>query len=240
MRAVRERLAVHAAGLGRGLAAPPVEPPASGKLALNVRRRACLLWFKVMRPNGRDVSLQPAPWAGAPSELAAVIGRHDHLRGHVEFHARHGLNAGFLGGLASDQHAPLAADLGCDSGLSDRPAERPPHPLARQRRRSGRPDLLRRISLATLQATGIAFFGVFGSKGALAPHPDSERRGELHRRRPPARHTHPLAARHQRRERVADARLHGVSFAIAAGGVLTLIIAAAPNASSVWVRARIS
>ena len=93
-----------------------------------------------------------------------------------------------------------------------------------------------RISLATLQATGMAFFGLYGSTAALAT-------------------TLTLSAvvscigigfqrgTHTRWQLVTNDASGaptlidmGASFAIATGGVLTLIIAASPNAGSVWVR----
>ena len=93
-----------------------------------------------------------------------------------------------------------------------------------------------RVSLVTLQATGMAFFGLYGSSGALAP-------------------TLTLSAvatcidigfqrgTHTRWQLVSNDASGaptlvdmGASFAIATGGVLTLFIAASPNAGSVWVR----
>jgi hypothetical protein len=93
-----------------------------------------------------------------------------------------------------------------------------------------------RISLATLQATGMGFFGLYGSTAALAT-------------------TLTLAAAVNcigigfQRGTHANWQLvrndgtgaptlsdMGASFAIATGGVLTLFIAAPPNAGSVWVR----
>jgi hypothetical protein len=98
--------------------------------------------------------------------------------------------------------------------------------------------LVTRLSLATLQATGVAFFGLYASIGALAT-------------------TLALSAvvscigigfqrgTHTRWQLVANDASGaptlvdmGASFAITTGGVLTLFIAAAPNASSVWVRVR--
>ena len=93
-----------------------------------------------------------------------------------------------------------------------------------------------RISLTTQQATGMGFFGLYGSTAALAT-------------------TLTLAAAincigigfqrgtHTRWQLVANDGAGaptltdmGASFAIATGGVLTLYIAAPPNGSSVWVR----
>lgn len=93
-----------------------------------------------------------------------------------------------------------------------------------------------RVSLTTLQATGMGFFGLYGSTAALAT-------------------TLTLAAAincigigfqrgtHTRWQLVANDSTGaptltdmGASFAIATGGVLTLFIAAPPNGDSVWVR----
>ncbi|MER2509583.1 MAG: hypothetical protein ABTQ27_12615 [Amaricoccus sp.] len=93
-----------------------------------------------------------------------------------------------------------------------------------------------RISLATLQATGMAFFGLYGATGALAT-------------------TLTLSAvvscvgigfqrgTHTRCQLVTNDASGaptlgdmGASFAIATGGVFTLTIAASPNAGLVWVR----
>ena len=93
-----------------------------------------------------------------------------------------------------------------------------------------------RVSLTTLQATGMAFFGLYGSTAAPAT-------------------TLTLATAincigigfqrgtHTRWQLVANDGTGaptmtdmGASFAIATGGVLTLYIAAPPNGGSVWVR----
>jgi hypothetical protein len=95
---------------------------------------------------------------------------------------------------------------------------------------------VRRISPTTLQATGMGFFGLYGSTVAVAA-------------------TLTLAAAihcigigfqrstHTRCQLVANDGTGaptltemGTSFGIATGGVLTLFIAAPPNGSSVWVR----
>ena len=93
-----------------------------------------------------------------------------------------------------------------------------------------------RISRTTLQATGMAFFGLYGSTAALATALTLAaaincigigfQRG-----------THTwwqlVANDGTGAPTLADM---GASFAIATGGVLTLFIAAPPNGSSVWVR----
>jgi len=93
-----------------------------------------------------------------------------------------------------------------------------------------------RLSLTTLQATGMGFFGLYGSTAALAT-------------------TLTLATvlncvgvgfqrgTHANWQLVTNDGTGaptltdmGASFAIGTGGVLTLYVAAAPNAASVWVR----
>jgi len=96
--------------------------------------------------------------------------------------------------------------------------------------------LVTRLSLTTLQATGMGFFGLYGSTAALAT-------------------TLTLATvlncvgigfqrgTHANWQVVANDGTGaptltdmGAGFAIATSGVLTLYVAAAPNAASVWVR----
>jgi len=92
-----------------------------------------------------------------------------------------------------------------------------------------------RLSLATLQATGTGFFGLYGSTAALATLTLSAvvncvgigfQRGT---------HTRWQLVHNDGTGAPTLIDL-GASFAIATGGVLTLFIAAAPNAASVWVR----
>jgi hypothetical protein len=93
-----------------------------------------------------------------------------------------------------------------------------------------------RISLATLQATGMGFFGLYGSTAALATTLTlgavanclgiGFQRGT---------HTRWQVVTNDASGSPTLADM-GASFAIATGGVLTLFIAASPNAGSVWVR----
>lgn len=93
-----------------------------------------------------------------------------------------------------------------------------------------------RLSLTTLQATGMGFFGLYGSTTALATTLTLAtavncigigfQRGTHSRWQLVANDASGAPA-------VTDM---GASFAIATGGVLTLFIAAPPNGSSVWVR----
>ena len=68
------------------------------------------------------------------------------------------------------------------------------------------------------------------------PDPDLKRRRQLHRHRLPAgTHTRCQLVTNDASGALTLVEM-GASFAIATGGVLTLTIAASPNAGSVWVR----
>ena len=94
-----------------------------------------------------------------------------------------------------------------------------------------------RISLTALQATGMGFFGLYGSTSALATNLTLAavinavgigfQRGT---------HANWQVVSNDGTGAPTLTDL-GAGFAIATGGVLTLFIAAAPNAASVWVRA---
>ena len=210
--------------------------PAAGKLALYARTRAGQPWLDVMRPSGRDFPLQPhlgvnrvATWSPSSGATITAEGMPQTPVGTV---STPGLSAGSLANsmrrwrLTSAATADAVADQrsgvttcwrGNAAGL-------------------GGWTFVARISLVTLQATGMAFFGLTGSSGALAP-------------------TLTLSAVvsaigigfqrgvHTRWQLVSNDASGsptlvdlGASFAIATGGVLTLMVAAAPNASSIWVR----
>ena len=93
-----------------------------------------------------------------------------------------------------------------------------------------------RISLATLQATGMGFFGLYGSTAALATTLTLAtvvncigigfQRGT---------HTRWQIA-HNDGSGAPTLINASSAFALATDAVVTLIVAAAPNASSVWVR----
>jgi Protein of unknown function (DUF2793) len=210
--------------------------PAAGKLAIYARSRAGQPWLDAMRPNGRDFSLQPhlglarpATWLPSSGATITTEGMSNSTVGTV---STPGLSAGSLATsmrrwrLTSAATADAAADQrsgvftcwrGNAAGL-------------------GGWTFATRISLATLRATGMAFFGLYGSTAALAT-------------------TLTLSAvvscigigfqrgAHTRWQLVTNDASGsptlvdmGASFAIATGGVLTLIIAASPNAGSIWVR----
>jgi hypothetical protein len=210
--------------------------PASGKLALYARTRAGQPWLDAMRPTGREFSLQPhlglarpANWLPSSGATITTEGMSNSTVGTVSTPGlaatslatsmrRWRLTSAAVVDSASDQRSGVfTCWRGNAAGL-------------------GGWTFVTRISLATLQATGMAFFGLYGSTAALAT-------------------TLALSAvvsaigigfqrgTHTRWQLVANDASGpptlvdmGASFAIATGGVLTLTIAAAPNASSVWVR----
>ena len=89
-----------------------------------------------------------------------------HHRGDVEFDGRHGVDAQPCCHSAGDQHAPLAGPRRPAVLASDQRSGA--FACWRECRRAGRLDLRHRVSLSTLQATGMALFGLYGSTAALA------------------------------------------------------------------------
>ena len=218
-----------------GLAAAPPPPPA-GKAAIYARSRAGAPWIDVMRPSGRDFPLQPhfgvnriANWSPSTGTTINSEGLPITSVGTVSTPALAATNlatsmrrwrltsAAVVDSVADQRSAGWACWRGNAAGL-------------------GGWTFVTRLSLTTLQATGMGFFGLYGSTAALAT-------------------TLTLAAvvncigigfqrgTHTRWQLVANDGTGaptqtdmGASFAIATGGVLTLYIAAPPNGSSVWVR----
>ncbi|CUA98992.1 DUF2793 domain-containing protein [Pannonibacter indicus] len=218
-----------------GLAAAPPPPPA-GKAAIYARSRAGAPWIDVMRPSGRDFPLQPhfgvnriANWSPSTGTTINSEGLPIISVGTVSTPALAATNlatsmrrwrltsAAVVDSVADQRSAGWACWRGNAAGL-------------------GGWTFVTRLSLTTLQATGMEFFGLYGSTAALAT-------------------TLTLAAvvncigigfqrgTHTRWQLVANDGTGaptqtdmGASFAIATGGVLTLYIAAPPNGSSVWVR----
>jgi hypothetical protein len=218
-----------------GLAAAPPPPPA-GKAAIYARSRAGAPWIDVMRPSGRDFPLQPhfgvnriANWSPPTGTTINSEGLPITSVGTVSTPALAATNlatsmrrwrltsAAVVDSVADQRSAGWACWRGNAAGL-------------------GGWTFVTRLSLTTLQATGMGFFGLYGSTAALAT-------------------TLTLAAvvncigigfqrgTHTRWQLVANDGTGaptqtdmGASFAIATGGVLTLYIAAPPNGSSVWVR----
>ena len=218
-----------------GLSAAPTPPPA-GKAAVYARNRAGAPWIDVMRPSGRDFPLQPhfgvnriANWSPSVTTTITTEGLPITSVGTVSHPTLAATNlaasmrrwrltsAAVVDSAAEQRSAGWACWSGNAAGL-------------------GGWSFVIRISLTTLQATGMGFFGLYGSTAALAT-------------------ALTLAAAincigigfqrgtHTRWQLVANDGTGaptltdmGASFAIATGGVLTLTIAAPPNGSSVWVR----
>ena len=215
-------------------AAPP--PPPSGKAAVYARNRAGAPWIDVMRPSGRDFPLQPhfgvnriANWSpsvtttitseGLPITSVGTVSTPTLAATNLAASMRRWrlTSAAVVDSVAEQRSAGWACWRGNAAGL-------------------GGWTFVTRISLTTLQATGMGFFGLYGSTAALATNLTLAtaincigigfQRGT-----------------HTRWQLVANDGTGaptltdmGASFAIATGGVLTLYIAAPPNSSSVWVR----
>ncbi len=218
-----------------GLSIAP-SPPPTGKAALYARNRAGAPWIDVMRPSGRDFPLQPhfgvnriANWSPSVTTTITTEGLPITSVGTVSHPTLAATNlaasmrrwrltsAAVVDSVADQRSAGWACWRGNAAGL-------------------GGWTFVTRISLTTLQATGMGFFGLYGSTTALA-------------------NTLTLATvincigigfqrgTHTRWQLVTNDGTGaptltdmGASFAIATGGVLTLFIAAPPNGSSVWVR----
>jgi Protein of unknown function (DUF2793) len=218
-----------------GLNAAP-SPPSIGKAAIYARNRAGAPWIDVMRPSGRDFPLQPhfgvnriANWSPSVTTTITTEGLPITSVGTVSHPTLAATNL-----AASMRRWRLTSAAVVDSAAEQRSAG-----WACWRGNAaglGGWTFVTRISLTTLQATGMGFFGLYGSTAALAT-------------------TLALSAAincigigfqrgtHTRWQLVANDGTGaptltdmGASFGIATGGVLTLYIAAPPNGSSVWVR----
>ncbi|MBS3980337.1 MAG: DUF2793 domain-containing protein [Rhodobacteraceae bacterium] len=219
-----------------GLNAAPTPPP-SGKTSVYARNRAGAPWIDVMRPSGRDFPLQPhfgvnriANWSPSITTTITTEGLPITNVGTVLHPTLAATNlatsmrrwrltsAAVVNSVAEQFSAGWACWRGNAAGL-------------------GGWTFVTRLSLTTLQATGMGFFGLYGSTTALAT-------------------TLTIAAvinavgigfqrgTHANWQLVTNDGTGaptltdmGTPFAIATGGVLTLFIAAPPNGSSVWVRA---
>ena len=150
-----------------GLSAVPASPPA-GKLALYGRQRAGAPWLEVVRPSGRDFPLQPhmglnriGAWAPVSATTIAAQGIALTSVGTVSHPA---LAAGSL--LSSSRRWRVTSAAVVDSVCDQRSAV-----TACWRGNAaglGGFTLVSRISLTTLQATGMGFFGLLSSVAALA------------------------------------------------------------------------
>jgi hypothetical protein len=218
-----------------GLATAPAPPP-TGKIAVYARNRAGAPWVDVMRPSGRDFPLQPhfgvnriANWSPSVTTTITTEGLPVTSVGTVSHPTLAATNlaasmrrwrltsAAVVDSVAEQRSAGWACWRGNAAGL-------------------GGWTFVTRLSLTTLQATGMGFFGLYGSTAALATNLTLAtvlncvgvgfQRGT-----------------HANWQLVANDGTGaptltdlGASFAIATSGVLTLYVAAAPNAASVWVR----
>ncbi|NUB46756.1 hypothetical protein GEU84_020395 [Fertoebacter nigrum] len=205
-------------------------------MAVYARNRAGAPWVDVMRPSGRDFPLQPhfgvnriANWSPSVTTTITTEGLPITSVGTVSHPTLAATNlaasmrrwrltsAAVVDSVAEQRSAGWACWRGNAAGL-------------------GGWTFVTRLSLTTLQATGMGFFGLYGSTAALAT-------------------TLTLATvlncigigfqrgTHANWQLVANDGTGaptltdmGASFAIATGGVLTLYVAAAPNAAVVWVR----
>ena len=150
-----------------GHSAVPAAPPA-GKLALYGRQRAGAPWLEVVRPTGRDFPLQPhtglnriGTWAPSTSTTIVVQGIPLTSVGTISHPALSATSlltssrrwrttsAATANSVADQRSALTACWRGNAAGL-------------------GGFTLITRISLTTLQPTGIGFFGLLGSVAALA------------------------------------------------------------------------
>ena len=150
-----------------GLSAAP-SPPPSGKAAVYARNRAGAPWIDVMRPSGRDFPLQRhfgvnriANWSPSVTTTITTEGLPITSVGTVSTPTLAATNlaasmrrwrltsAATVDAAAEQRSAGWACWRGNAAGL-------------------GGWTFVTRISLTTLQATGMGFFGLYGSTAALA------------------------------------------------------------------------
>ena len=218
-----------------GLSAAP-SPPPTGKASVYARNRAGAPWIDVMRPSGRDFPLQPhfgvnriANWSTSTGTTVTTEGLPITSVGTVSTPTLAATNlaasmrrwcltsAATVDAAAEQRSAGWACWRGNAAGL-------------------GGWTFVTRLSLTTLQATGMGFFGLYGSTAALATTLTLAtvincigigfQRGT---------HANWQLVRNDGTGAPTLTDI-GASFAIATGGVLTLFIAAPPNGTSVWVR----
>ena len=219
-----------------GLSAAPAPPPA-GKAAVYARTRAGAPWIDVMRPSGRDFPLQPhfgvnriANWSPSTTTTVNTEGLPITSVGTVSTPTLAATNL-----AASMRRWRLTSAAVVDSAAEQRSAG-----WACWRGNAtglGGWTFVTRLSLTTLQATGMGFFGLYGSTAALATTLTL------------ATVLNCIGIGFQRGTHVNWQLVTndgtgaptltdmGGAFAIATGGVVTLFIGAPPNGSSVWLRA---
>jgi hypothetical protein len=150
-----------------GLSAAPAPPPA-GNAAVYARTRAGAPWIDVMRPSGRDFPLQPhfgvnriANWSPSTTTTVNTEGLPVTSVGTVSTPTLAATNL-----AASMRRWRLTSAAVVDSAAEQRSAG-----WACWRGNAaglGGWTFVTRLSLTTLQATGMGFFGLYGSTAALA------------------------------------------------------------------------
>jgi hypothetical protein len=216
----------------------PASPPV-GKLALYARRRAGADWVEAMRPNGRDFPLQPhfgmnriATWSPSSGTTVTTDGMPRTATGTVSAPTLTTTN------LAGSMRRWRVTSAATASSLAD---ERSAGWVCWRGNAAGLGGwtYVARLSLATLQPTGMGFFGLLGNIGALVGTQTVAtltncigigfERGV---------HTNWQAIRNDATGAPTLTDL-GAAFPVnATGSVLTLTIYAAPNDTSVWLRVR--
>ena len=142
--------------------------PGSGKLAIYPRNRAGQIWLDVLRPSGRDFPLQPhfgvnriARWSPSTGSTVNIDGMPRTAIGTASTPTLAATNLGTsmrrwtmtsaatASAAAEDRSTSWVCWRGNAAGL-------------------GGFTYVNRLSLTTLQATGMGFFGLYGSTSALA------------------------------------------------------------------------
>ena len=219
-----------------GRATPP-DPPPAGRIHLYARDRAGSAWLEVMRPSGRLFPLQPhfgvnriAWWAPSSGTTINAIGM-----------PRTGVGTASTPGLATTNLSTSMRRWRMTSAATvDAAAEERSAGWVCWRGNAeglGGFTYVNRLSLTTLQPTGMGFFGLMGSTAALATTLLL------------SAVVNAIGIGFQRGTHANWQIVHnsgsgaptlvnlGASFPVdSATNVLTLFLYAAPNASSVWVR----
>jgi hypothetical protein len=219
-----------------GRATPP-DPPPAGRIHLYARDRAGSAWLEVMRPSGRLFPLQPhfgvnriAYWAPSSGTTINAIGM-----------PRSGVGTAATPGLATTNLSTSMRRWRMTSAATaDAAAEERSAGWVCWRGNAeglGGFTYVNRLSLTTLQPTGMGFFGLMGSTAALATTLAL------------SAVVNAIGIGFQRGTHANWQIVHnsgsgaptlinlGASFPVdAPANVLTLFLYAAPNATSVWVR----
>ncbi|ATX65514.1 DUF2793 domain-containing protein [Roseinatronobacter bogoriensis] len=219
-----------------GRATPP-DPPPAGRIHLYARDRAGSAWLEVMRPSGRLFPLQPhfgvnriAYWAPSSGTTINAIGM-----------PRTGVGTASTPGLATTNLSTSMRRWRMTSAATvDAAAEERSAGWVCWRGNAeglGGFTYVNRLSLTTLQPTGMGFFGLIGSTSALATALAL------------SAVVNAIGIGFQRGTHANWQMVHnsgsgaptlidlGADFPVdAPTNVLTLFLYAAPNAASVWLR----